>query len=180
MVQTRSRGLLRNFHWQQDGTPPDRTAENLSLLKSHFRDRITAEGFPERSGCGPSWPPYSPDLSTGDYLLWGLKIEFTRRTPIPVIPVSCAPFWGLTLFSGDFNPLLWGLTLFSGDFNPFLWELTLFSGDFDPRNDELRERILEVACELDESICARAISSLERRVRLLLPQVDWHIECVCI
>jgi len=46
--------------------------------------------------------------------------------------------------------------------------------------EELKERIVAAALEIDRAICARVISSFEKRVRMLTLREGWHIEDVMI
>lgn len=66
-----SKGLIKDFYYQQDGAPPHCTRDNLTLLREHFGLRVISRKFFEFFDEGYDWPPYSPDLSVCDFFLWG-------------------------------------------------------------------------------------------------------------
>jgi hypothetical protein len=49
-----------------------------AVLDMLYKNFATQCCFPEEFGFGWSWPPYSPDLNTSDYFLWGFIIDFTK------------------------------------------------------------------------------------------------------
>ncbi|KZC11328.1 hypothetical protein WN55_02563 [Dufourea novaeangliae] len=72
----------------QDGARPHRTNDTFDLLSEHFGNNVIALDYPNRTGQGIDWPPYSPDLNTLDYFFWGfLKDNLYKdmRTPISTI-----------------------------------------------------------------------------------------------
>lgn len=76
---------FENAWFQQDGARPHRTQEVFSLLNEHFGKRVFALDYPEASGEGIEWPPYSPDLNPCDFYLWGFlkdRVYANRPTSI--------------------------------------------------------------------------------------------------
>lgn len=87
--QARRMKLLRDHYFQQDGAPPHSTRENLSLLESHFGDRVIARNFPMFFNKGLEWAPYSPDLSPLDFFLWGfVKDSVYKDNPKSLIELK--------------------------------------------------------------------------------------------
>ncbi|EZA55091.1 hypothetical protein X777_05363 [Ooceraea biroi] len=59
----KKRGLVRGFHFMQDGATPHRTQEVFETIHKVYGNRII--------GGRLEWPPYSPDLNPCDFFLWG-------------------------------------------------------------------------------------------------------------
>ncbi|GBM54427.1 hypothetical protein AVEN_275633-1 [Araneus ventricosus] len=74
-------------HWNaswflQDGARRHRNPVLFDFLSEPFNDRIIAFDYDKHTGSGMVLPPYSPDLTPCDFLLWGcLKDLVYRQTP---------------------------------------------------------------------------------------------------
>ncbi|GBN12260.1 hypothetical protein AVEN_14122-1 [Araneus ventricosus] len=55
----------------QDGARPHRTEQAFRFLDEYFGNRVIALEYTKFTGAGMDWPPYSPDLTSCDYFLWG-------------------------------------------------------------------------------------------------------------
>ncbi|XP_054160040.1 uncharacterized protein LOC128958250 [Oppia nitens] len=64
-------GKIDNYWFQQDGARAHRTMDVLDRIQKCFEDRVIGLDFPEKTGSGIDWPPYSPDLTPLDFFLWG-------------------------------------------------------------------------------------------------------------
>jgi hypothetical protein len=68
--------------FQQDGARPHTANAVLDVLNENFDGSVLSNRFPERFGCGWSWPPYSSDVNPCDYFLWGfLKDTVSKNNP---------------------------------------------------------------------------------------------------
>ncbi|EZA62136.1 hypothetical protein X777_03743 [Ooceraea biroi] len=67
----RTRGLVRGFHFTQDGATPHRTQEVFETIHKVYGNRVIGLGYPKFAQGGLEWPPYSPDLNPCDFFLWG-------------------------------------------------------------------------------------------------------------
>ena len=50
--------------FMQDGATPHTAKSTRELLNTNFKDRVIGKHF------SLSWPPYSPDLTPADFMLW--------------------------------------------------------------------------------------------------------------
>lgn len=76
---TRSNMIAQHF-FQQDGAPPHTAAENLSLIREKYGDRVLSGKFQEKFNCGRDWPANSPDLSPLDFFFWGAIKDKAYKT----------------------------------------------------------------------------------------------------
>lgn len=77
--------------FMQDGARPHRTSNVFDLLDEHFQNRVIALGYPDHTGMGINWPPYSPDFNPCDFFLWGnLKDKVYSTNPKTVSELKCA------------------------------------------------------------------------------------------
>ena len=67
----KKRGLVKNSHFMQDGAAPHRTPEVFAALHKVYDTRVIGLGYPKFERGGLEWPPYSPDLNSCDFFLWG-------------------------------------------------------------------------------------------------------------
>jgi len=67
----KKRGLVKNFHFMQDGATPHRTREVFESIHEVYGNRVIGLGYPKFAHGGLEWPPYSPDLNPCDFFLWG-------------------------------------------------------------------------------------------------------------
>ena len=73
---------IENDWFMQDGARPHRTGDVFQLLEEYFGSRIIALDYPDYSGEGIEWPPYSPDLNPCDFFLWGcIKDKVYKNNP---------------------------------------------------------------------------------------------------
>jgi len=81
--EAKKRGWMDGKHYfQQDGTPPHTTNENLEIINRHFGPPVSAHKCPGTFGEGHIWPAYSPDLSPLDFFLWGyIKDKIYKDNP---------------------------------------------------------------------------------------------------
>lgn len=77
--------------FMQDGARPHRTNRVFEVLEEHFGERILALGYPEATGMGIAWPPYSPDLNPCDSFLWGnIKDKVYANNPETIAELKTA------------------------------------------------------------------------------------------
>ena len=67
----KKRGLVKNFHFMQDGAAPHRTQEVFAALHKVCDTRVMGLGYPKFARGGLEWPPYSPYLKPCDFFIWG-------------------------------------------------------------------------------------------------------------
>ena len=67
----KKRGLVKTFHFLQDGATPQRTKEVFEAIYNVYGNRVIGLGYPKFAHGGIEWPPYSPDMNPCDFFLWG-------------------------------------------------------------------------------------------------------------
>ncbi|GBN76795.1 hypothetical protein AVEN_45065-1 [Araneus ventricosus] len=65
----------------QDGARPHRTEKVFRFLDQYFGNRVIALHYPKCTGIVMDCPPYSPDLTPFDYLLWGALKDTVYGNP---------------------------------------------------------------------------------------------------
>lgn len=87
----RSRNLINNSFFMQDGAPAHTATPVLKYLNEIFRDRVISTKYPQKYNVGFEWPPYSPDLNPLDFSIWGvLKLKVNRHKPKTIIELESA------------------------------------------------------------------------------------------
>ena len=66
--EAKKRKAVDSWFFMQDGARPHRTKPVFGFLKSNFGNRIIALDAGDEC---ITWPPYSPDLNSCDFFLWG-------------------------------------------------------------------------------------------------------------
>ena len=63
----------------------------FEVLEEHFGERILAMGYPECTGIGITYPPYSTDLNPCDSFLWGnIKDKVYANNPKTIAELKTA------------------------------------------------------------------------------------------
>lgn len=75
-IDNLSYSLRRNSYFQQDGAPCHFTRDVRLFLDQHFPQRWIGRAGPI------IWPPYSPDLTSCDFWLWGMLKARVYSKPI--------------------------------------------------------------------------------------------------
>lgn len=77
----KKRGLVKNFHFMQDGGTPHRAIrEVFESIHEVYGNRVIGLGYPKFAHGGLEWPPYSPDLNPCDFFLGLPQRQMLRRT----------------------------------------------------------------------------------------------------
>ena len=64
-------GWVKPSHFIQDGATPYRTKEVFEAIYNVYGNRVISLGYPKLAHVGIECPPYSPDLNSCDFFLWG-------------------------------------------------------------------------------------------------------------